>query len=214
MEAEEIRLAFNQSSQFLDQYAPEKPPRFATGDIELLQRTGAQTVNMVQKALTEAQFILNQTSTTALRRRIETLDTNRSRQRFINGLHLLTGSGFVLLIADAFPTAVKWAGAGVSLAAGIIGLTLPANADMLEKGIFDDANEVSTLSGEIARIQTQILIDPDMTREGIASDVATTIGRCMKLAAKYGLNEIAARHGFYPRSSIAPAGPSAPLVTP
>jgi hypothetical protein len=164
----------------------------------------------VQKALAEAQFILNQASTTALRGRIDALDKIRNRQRVINGLHLLTGSGFVLLIADAFPTAVKWAGAVISLAAGIIGLILPANADALEKGIFDDTSEVSALSGEIARIQTQLLIDPDLTKGTIASDIANMVGKCMTLATRYGLNEIAAKQGFYPRVALVEPAPGPP----
>jgi hypothetical protein len=206
MAAKSVQLALNRSLEILSQYAPEKPPRFATGDLEAARP--AQTVNTVQKALTETQFILNQASTTALRRRINALDKIRNRQRIINGLHLLTGSGFVLLIADTFPTPVKWVGAAISLVAGVIGLTLPANADTLEKGIFEDTNDVSVLSGEITRIQTQLLIDPDLTKGTIASDVANAISKCMTLATRYGLNEIAVQHGFYPRSPVALAEPA------
>jgi len=62
MGGKSVQLAVNRSLEILSVYAPEKPPRFATGDLELVQP--AQSVNWVQKALTETQFVLNQASTT------------------------------------------------------------------------------------------------------------------------------------------------------
>lgn len=192
MADQDVQLAFERSRQLLGLYAVEKPPRFATGDVER-----PQPVAEVQKALAEAQFLLNEASTQAMHRRIDALEKVRGRQRIINGIHLLTGSGFVLLIANTHPLEVKWAGAVISLAAGFISLTLPANADALGKQIFEDTNAVSALSGELAVLQTRLVLEPDIKK--VASDVARVIGRCMELATIYGLQDIALKQGFYPR---------------
>ena len=61
-----------------------------------------QPERTIRQALAEAQYILNQTSSVALQRRMAALEQIRSRQRIVNGLHLLTGSVRFLLIADNF----------------------------------------------------------------------------------------------------------------
>jgi hypothetical protein len=189
-----LQLAAKQANELLALYSPVKPPRFAIAEVEVLQPERS-----IKQALAEAQFILNQTSMTALTRRISALSGIRRRQRIINSLHLLSGSGFILLIANQFPDVTKWMGAIVSLSAGFLALALPNDAKTIEKEIFEDTNTVSTLSGEIARIQTQMLLDPDLTKDNLAGQIASTIGKCMELARKYELNAIAVESGFYPR---------------
>jgi hypothetical protein len=192
--ATNLEIAARSANDFLLKYSPQKPPRFATGDIQILQPE-----RTIRQALAEAQYILNQTFSAALQRRTTALEKIQRRQRIINGMHLLTGSGFVLLIANQSPEPIKWIGAILGLGAGILGLTIPENANALEKQISEDTDTVSSLSGKIAKIQTLLIIDPDLSRGDMATQIADAIAQCTALATKYGLDQIALKHGFYPR---------------
>ncbi len=200
MAAAELQFAAKQAYDLLELYSPEKPRRLPTArsdtaDVQLLhpERT-------IKEALAEAQFILNQTSNNALRRRMSALTSLRKRQRVINGLHLLSGSGFILLIANRIPDLAKWIGAIVSLSAGLVGLVLPTNMHTLEAEVTGDINSVSNLAGEIAHLQTKLLLEPDLTKGTVAMEIASVIQKCMELARKYELHTVAAEFGFYPRS--------------
>jgi hypothetical protein len=105
----------------------------------------------------------------------------------------------VLLIADFFPVAIKWAGAVLSLGAGLLALTLPGSASAIEQQVFDDTNTVSALRGQIAKIKTRLLFKNAETDEKLSAEIAVVIGRCMELSKKYELDSIAVESGFYPR---------------
>src|SRR5258708_20057048 len=94
----QFQQAAREAQALLSVYSPNKPARFAAPEAEVLQPE-----HTIKQALAEAQFILNQTSTIALQSRISALSSMRRKQRIINELHLLTGSVFVLLIANLYP---------------------------------------------------------------------------------------------------------------
>jgi hypothetical protein len=71
--------------------------------------------------------------------------------------------------------------------------------------VSDDTNAVSALSGRIARLQTLLLIDSDLSKGDIAAQIADTIAQCTALATKYGLDEIALKHGFFKPLHTEPA---------
>ncbi|HEX8565304.1 MAG TPA: hypothetical protein VF648_06505 [Pyrinomonadaceae bacterium] len=195
MQNQQFQSAAQRGQELLVLYSPNKPPKFALNEAGVLQP--AQTI---QKALSEAQFILNETSTIALKSRISSLAKSRKIQRIINGLHLITGSGFVLLIANQFAEPTKWIGALISLGAGILALLLPGDPKIIEQQVFEDINTVSALSGEIARIQTIMLTKNPETDEKLSSEIATLIGKCIELSRKYELDKIAQENGgVYPR---------------
>lgn len=196
----DVQTAAARARDFLALYSPNKPSRFAAPGAEVLQPT-----RMIREALEEAQFILVETSRTALQSRIKELARMRGRQRIINGLHLVSGSGFVVLIAGLYPDQVTWIGAVISLGAGILALTLPTDPQSVETDVFSDAATASQLSGEITRIQTRLLFKTIEEEPVLADEVSSVIGKASELSTKYRLNDIAAASGFYPRSGR-PAG--------
>jgi len=191
----DVQTAAARARDFLAIYSPNKPPRFAAPGAEVLQPT-----RTIREALEEAQFILVETSRVALQSRIKELANMRGRQRLINALHLVSGSGFVALIAGLYPDQVKWVGAVISLGAGILALTLPTDPQSVEKDVFSDAATASQLSGEITRIQTRLLFKTVEEEPALADEVSAVIGKASELSTKYRLNDIAAASGFYPRS--------------
>ncbi|HSY47372.1 MAG TPA: hypothetical protein VLC46_01035 [Thermoanaerobaculia bacterium] len=191
----DLQKAAAQARDFLALYSPNKPPRFAAPGAEILQ-----PARMIREALEEAQFILVETSRAALQSRIKELAKMRGRQRIINGLHLVSGSGFVVLIAGLYPDQIKWIGAVISLGAGIFALTLPTDQQSVETDVFNDAATASRLSGEITRIQTRLLFKTVEEEPALIDEISTVIGRASELSTKYRLNDIAAASGFYPRT--------------
>jgi len=175
----DLQAAAAQARDFLAVYSPYKPPRFAAGGADVLQPE-----RTIRQALEEAQFILLETSRAAFQTRIRSLASVRRWQRVINSLHLLTGSGFVLLIADKFSGPTKWLGALVSLGAGILALFLPGDVRSVESEIFNDAAAASQLSGEITKIQTRLLFKTVADDPSLAADISAAVGKATELATK------------------------------
>ena len=188
--------ALDVAMDFLRVYSPNKPPRFVVPPSSDL----LQPEKRIREALAEAQFILNQTSGTALQKRADLLRSSRNKQRWVNMLHFITGSGFVSLIALDNPGPVKWLGAAVSLIAGILALTLPKNPSTIEMEILRDIRMLSSLAGEISQIQTELLFTSVEKSERLQGRIALVIGHCMELSKKYELDRLAEfTGGIYPR---------------
>src|SRR5688500_5510642 len=106
MSDQQFQNAAREAQKLLLLYSANKLPRFALEESEILQ-PGLR----IEQALNTAQFILNETSKTALESRVQALAKMRNLQRYANILHFITGSAFVLLIAGHFEKQTKWIGA-------------------------------------------------------------------------------------------------------
>ena len=157
---------------------------------------------LILQALSESQRLLNRASEQALLKKIAFLRSARNRQLAINCVHLITGSAFVLQIAGSYPSIIKWVGAFLALTAGVISLLLPRNMASLEQEVFKDTSSVASLIGEIGRLQVVLAIKPASQDEKLAREVADVIGRCMALAKKYNLENIAAKSRIFPQTQI------------
>lgn len=170
-------------------------PHFAAPGEDLLQPDRA-----IRQALAEAQFLLNQVCTVAIQSRIRSLDEVHRKQRFINLLHLLTGSGFAVLLTNHFQEPMKWIGASVSFGAAAFALWLPSNVPEIEKSVFEGTNRISALSGEIARIETELILKKGEINDAMADRIASAIASCREEALKWKLGQIAADAGVFPPS--------------
>jgi hypothetical protein len=134
------------------------------------------------------------------------MDKARTKQVYINAVHLLTGSAFVLLIAGLYPIFVKWAGAVLSLSAGVVALFLPKNAAALERTTSEDVSHVASLTGQAARLQAELQYGKPEAADRLYKKIGEVIGECAQLARKYQLDEIATKVGYLPRriSSLEP----------
>jgi hypothetical protein len=53
---------------------------------------------------------------------------------------------------------MEWIGAIISFGAAAFALWLPSNVSEIEKSVFEGTNRISALSGEIARIETELIL--------------------------------------------------------
>jgi hypothetical protein len=150
--------------------------------------------------LDEALVVLHETSTKAFEERIRSLKKIENRQLAVNSIHLVTGSAFVLLIANEFPVQAKWAGAILSFSAGLVALLLPKNIAGMERQMSDDIIRLSSLNGDIARVRAEMLYSFNGEDRKMAKQIAALIGECMRLAKKYELDHLAAQIGYLPRN--------------
>lgn len=197
--------ALTAATEFLQLYSPNKPSRLAFASVP-----ESDAERKLNEALQEAQVVLQETSKRAFEARIANLKTLENRQLAVNGVHLLTGSAFVLLIANKFPGPMKWIGAVFSFVAGLIALFLPRNLAELERQVSEDVATLSSLSGDIAKIQAQLLYSHLGEDPALAERITVVIGECARLSKKYELDQIAIRVGYLPRgdSTLAPQNTS------
>jgi hypothetical protein len=189
-----IQRAADIATDFLRLYSPNKPPMGAFG----VSAFSDSNVRILE-ALQEAQVVMNEASTRAFEQRVEFLDKARTKQVYINAIHLLTGSAFVLLIAGLYPVVVKWAGAILSLSAGVVALFLPKNASLLERTTSEDVSHVASLTGQIANLQADLQYGKPDNADRLYKKIGEVIGECAQLARKYQLDEIATKVGYLPR---------------
>jgi hypothetical protein len=187
------KRAAAEAEKLLVSYSEEKPPRFASPGEDI-----RDPERKIRQALADAQVLLNQVCRAALEDRIKSLSKIQQKQRFINLLHLLTGSGFVLLLTTQFGTPIKWMGAAVSFVAGAIALWLPRDVPAIETEISEDTNRISSLSGQIGRIETKLLLGKAID-DDLANEISTVIGNCRELAEKWSIGKIQAAAGVYTR---------------
>ena len=186
------RRAAAEAAQLLNVTSGGRSPHFAApGEVLQPDRT-------IRQALAEAQVLLNQVCVIAIRNRIQSLNEVHRKQRFINLLHLLTGSGFALLLTNHFQEPMKWIGAIVSFGAAAFALWLPSNVSEIEKSVFDGTNRISALSGEIARIETELIVKKGEINDVIAERIASAIASCREEALKWKLGQIAVDAGVFP----------------
>jgi hypothetical protein len=190
------RRAAAEAAQLLSITSGVSKPRFAAPDEDLLQPDRA-----IRQALAEAQVLLNQVCTVAIQSRIRSLAEVQGKQRFINLLHLLTGSGFAILITNHFQKPMEWIGAIISFGAAAFALWLPSNVSEIEKSVFEGTNRISALSGEIARIETELILRKGEINDTMAERIATAIASCREEALKWKLGQIAAVAGVFPPAS-------------
>jgi hypothetical protein len=155
-----------------------------------------QPERRIREALAEAQFVLNITSKIALEKRSKFLRSSVNKQRTINILHFITGSGFISLIALNNPGFIKWLGAAISLVAGVIALMLPKDLGVLEKDLTQDINTLSALAGEIASIQTELIFESNFSNKELVKRITQTIGKCIQLSKKYELDQLVAYSNY------------------
>lgn len=182
---------------FLLLFSPDKPPRYGVGGERV-----RNPVQMLGKALDEAQFVLNQSSSAAIRNRSSALSRRRRIQIFINALHFVTASSFALLLADQWPQVMKWVIPGVSLTAGILGIALPALSPSNERQLFADIDRVSELSGRIVSAQTQLRLGTPKQLKALEAEILSVLDLCTALAKRYELDQVAAAAGSLPRPEL------------
>lgn len=196
MTTDSYNKAIEGSLGLLRLYSPYKPPMFAVTPTEEI----LQPELRIREALAEAQFILNQTSKAALRKRLEYLKSAMRKQRAVNMLHFVSASGFVILLANVQSTIVKWIGASISLVAGLLAFTVPKNLTSLEAEVFADTEILSALSGDVAKIQSELVLNSVKDNPELAERVYFAIAECTRLSKKYELDSLAKLYGgFYPR---------------
>lgn len=198
----EFQNAARAAHTFLLAVAPDKTTRFAAPGAEILQPD-----RTIRQALSEAQLALNRTSTGSIRKRIAALKAVRKKQLWINIAHFATGSALASLVANWHPDLIKWGAAIIAFSAGAVGLTLPKSVAGIEQQVLDDTDAVSSLSGQVAQLQTQLLLKNPETDEKLATEIASIIGRCMELAKKYELDFLTAESELYRGGKIEPRTP-------
>jgi hypothetical protein len=179
---------------FLLLYSPDKPARFSAPG-EAIRNPAL----LIQQALDEAQFTLNQASSVAFKARTGTITKFRKRQKVVSGLHFVTASGFGLLLAGQWPEVTKWIGAVVSLGAGMLGLTVPSTLASSERQVLVDIDEVSELSGRIVKTQAEIRFNSGKISPAISKESLSIIKQASTLAKRYQLDQVAAAAGALPR---------------
>jgi hypothetical protein len=180
----ELREAAEAATAFLVQYSFRKPPMYAASAVMDDQTSRTRTL----EALVEAHTLLSVIGKRAVEMKNAELEKIRKRQFLVNVAHLVTGSGFVALIALESPEAVKWVGAAVSLAAGVVGLTLPKDANLLRDEISQDIAALSAMAGEVAKVQLDLLgAHPDADVYKRAKELITT---CARLSKRYELDSV------------------------
>jgi hypothetical protein len=189
------RRAAAEAAQLLRMISGVGGPHFAAPGEDLLQPDRA-----IRQALAEAQLLLNQVCAVAIQSRIRSLSEVHRKQRFINLLHLLTGSGFAVLLTNHFQEPMKWIGASVSFGAAAFALWLPSNVPEIEKSVFEGTNRISALSGEIARIETELILKKGEINDTMADRIASAIAGCREEALKWKLGQIASDAGIFPPS--------------
>ncbi len=192
--ASPIQQATDIAIDFLRLYSPNKPPMGAFG-VSVFSDSNAR----ILEALQEAQIVMNEASTRAFEQRVKFLDKARTKQVYINSIHLLTGSAFVLLIAGLYPVIVKWTGAILSLSAGVVALFLPKNTPSLERTTSEDVSHVASLTGQIATLQAELQYGKPDNADRLYKKIGEVIGECAQLARKYQLDEISTKVGYLPR---------------
>jgi hypothetical protein len=202
-----FRKAAAQAAQLLSMMPGGQSVRFAVPGEDMLQPD-----RDIRQALAQAQVLLNQVCGIAIQERIRALNEVYKRQRFINLLHLLTGSGFAVLLTNHFEQPMKWIGAIVSFGAAAFALWLPSNVPEIEKSVFEGTNRISALSGEIAHIETEMIFKKGEIDDAMAERIATAIASCREEAFKWKIEQIAADAGVFPSAPSA-AGPSKPTGT-
>lgn len=183
---------------FLLLYSPDKPARFSSPG-EPIRNPGT----LIQQALDEAQFVLNQTSSASIKERSAAIARFRKRQLLVSAMHFVTASGFALLLAKQWPDIIKWIGAVVSLGAGVLGLTIPSSLPSSERQMLDDIQGVSELSARIVKIQAKIRFGLDVISPAINAESLTIIEKASALAKRYQLDQVAAAAGGLPRPTRA-----------
>jgi hypothetical protein len=95
-------------------------------------------------------------------------------------------------------------GAVLSFLAGLIALFLPRNLVGLERQVSEDVATLSSLSGDIAKIQAQLLYSHIGEDPALAERITIVIGECARLSKKYELDQVAIRIGYLPRGDSTP----------
>lgn len=117
-------LAFRKAAAAAEKYlalvSPTETARFAVGGEE-----GVNSVPNIINALDRSKANLDNACTQAFESRVRSLEQIYRKQRYINLLHLLTGSGFAVLLTNHFEEPMKWIGAVVSFGAAAAALWLP-----------------------------------------------------------------------------------------
>jgi hypothetical protein len=157
----------------------------------------------IRQALAEAQSVLNNVGVAAVESRVRSLERIHQKQRYLNLLHLLTGSGFVLLLTNHFEEPMKWIGAILSLGAGLFALWLPMNVPEIERTVFDGTKTIASLSKEITRIEIELLLKKGEIDDAMAERIATVIATCTEEAVKWKLGKVAGDAGVYPPPVVA-----------
>jgi hypothetical protein len=200
VDSEPFRKAAIEAAQLLTLTSMKGGPRFAAPGEDVLHPD-----RTIRQALAHAQFVLNSVCTLAIESRVRALEQIQGKQRFINLLHLLTGSGFALLLTNHFEEPMKWIGAIVSFGAAAFALWLPRNVAEIERTVFEDSRKISALSGEIARIETELILNKGVIDDLLAERIAAVIASCREQAVKSKLGQITLGAGVYPP---APTGDS------
>jgi hypothetical protein len=145
----------------------------------------------IRQALARAQFVLNTVCTVAVEGRLRSLQKIQRKQRLINLLHILTASGFAVLLTNHFEEPMKWIGAIVSAGAGAFALWLPSNIPDIERSVLEGTNTISTLSGTIARLEFELTMKKDQIGDELSEQIATALASCREQAVKWKFNQMA-----------------------
>jgi hypothetical protein len=195
------RNAAAEAAQLISMISGGRSPHFAAPGEDVLQPD-----RTIRQALAEAQALLNQVCVVAIQKRVQSLSQVYSKQRFLNLLHLLTGSGFAVLLTNHFQEPMKWIGAIVSFGAAAFALWLPSNIQEVERSVFDGTNRISALSGEIARIEIELIMKKGEITDAIAERIGSVIASCREEALKWKLGQMAADAGVFPPSAAVQTG--------
>lgn len=79
-----------------------------------------------------------------------------------------------------------------------------------EQSVFESKNRITELSGQIARIQTELLLKKGVIDDALSNRISDVIGRCQELTVNLQLGQKAEDAGIYnPAPPADPAGKAA-----